>query len=84
MYNVFIEECEQNTDICVVGRIMDDIEQAYHELEGKHGAHVETLNSEDEDDKVAIAAVCNDMDGMYRELCKVRVMYLQRKSVILS
>ena len=67
--------------VCWSGRIMDDIEQAYRELEGKHGDHVEILNSEDEDDKVAIAAVCNDMYGMYREFCKVQAMYLERKSV---
>ena len=46
---MFIEENEQNTHICVVGRIMDGLEQAYRELEGKHGDHVEKQNSEDEE-----------------------------------
>ena len=79
LYNTFKSEVESNSDLDVLEQILKDLEVCYNDLENKHSDYIDILDSEDENDKIAITTVNDDIDKIYKELCNARSTVVSRR-----
>ena len=72
IYGRLLEGIQEQIDIAVISKILQDLESAYVELEARHETYLETFESDNEDDKTKVNELNHDISVMYKELCKSR------------
>ena len=72
IYGRLLEGIQEQIDIAVISKILQDLESAYVELEARHETYLESFESDNEDDKTKVNELNHDITVMYNELCKSR------------
>jgi hypothetical protein len=62
---LFPSGIQEQIDIAVISKILQNLESAYAELEARHETYLETFESDNEDDKTKVNELNHDITVMY-------------------